>query len=171
MKIYLISTNYLKDNSTINLNVEDSLIKNAIQEGQKINIQQVLGTTLYEKILTLVEDDDIGDAGNEAYATLLTDYIQPSLMYWSLFHSLPFTNYKITNKNIGTQSSDNSTPVELNELKYLTALTKDKAEYYSELMRKYIVKNNTDYPEFCTSDNCGLIHPAGSSYNCGMVLD
>jgi len=171
MKVYLISTNYLKDNSTINLNVEDSLIKNAILEGQRINIQQMLGTSLYDKIIELVGDDSIDDSINVNYKSLLTTYIQPCLTYWAQYHSIPFLNYKINNKNIGQQSSENTEPAELDEVKYLTSLVKDKAEFYTELGTKYLKKNTTLFPEFTTSDNCGLIHPNKTNYSSGMCLD
>jgi len=39
--VYFISTSYLKDNSAINENVDDKLLKSAIKEAQEIYIRDI----------------------------------------------------------------------------------------------------------------------------------
>jgi len=170
-KIYLISTNFLKENSTVNLNVEDSLLRNSILEAQNIQLKSTLGTTLFSHILTLVEEGDIGEVGYEKYKTLLDEYIVPQVLYWTIFHCLPFLNFKFNNKNVGKQNSENTDPASLEEVRYLSNLTKDKAEFYSEQTTKFLRKNYSVYPEYTSTDNCGLTHPAKSNYSTGMALD
>ena len=65
--IYLISTQFLKENTPINDNVADYLLNAAIRDAQTINLQQVTGTKLYKKVLNLVENGTISDEINAKY--------------------------------------------------------------------------------------------------------
>ena len=81
--VLLISEQKLKDNTPITDNVDSSELRFAIQQSQAIQIQETLGTNLYEKILQLVDTGDINLAGNANYKSLLDNYIQPTLIAYS----------------------------------------------------------------------------------------
>ena len=66
-KVYFISEQYLKDNTSISMNVEPQLLNIAIQDAQNIHIQPLLGGTLYKKLCDLIVDGTIGATGNEKY--------------------------------------------------------------------------------------------------------
>lgn len=168
---YFIGVSDLKDNTPINLNVDDKKLVMSIKDAQEIQIQQILGTNLYTKLKTLVKDNTITSGTNTSYKLLLDEYIIPTLIKFALVECLPFTNFKIENKNLGNQSSDNSTPVELDELKYFISLNKDKAEYYAQRLTDYLIANSATYPEYTTSTTCDQILPNNSSYFCGIQLD
>ena len=78
---FLISEAKLREYTDIDNNIDTALIKNGIRESQDIELQRLLGTLLYDKMLTLVSGGTIGDAGNSNYKTLLDDYIQNFLLY------------------------------------------------------------------------------------------
>ena len=42
--VYFISTTYLKDNTPLNENLDDKLLKSAIKEAQEIYIRDVIGS-------------------------------------------------------------------------------------------------------------------------------
>ena len=42
--VYFISTTYLKDNTPLNENVDDKLLKSAIKEAQEIYVRDVIGS-------------------------------------------------------------------------------------------------------------------------------
>lgn len=168
--IYFISEDYLKQNSPINLNVEQTLLNNAIIDAQILRIQSVLGSALYKKIETLISAGDITLPANSNYKTLLDDYIQPAVRAWALVEALPYIRYKIVNKSITAQNSDNSTPIDLEEMKYFTANLTNKAEFYCERIAYYLCDNSNLFPEYrSTVDNDIL--PDKTGYFCGIQLD
>ena len=49
--VFIISEENLRQFTDINNNVDSKLLKNAVREAQDIEIQRILGTKLYDKIL------------------------------------------------------------------------------------------------------------------------
>ena len=49
--VFIISEENLRQFTDINNNVDSKLLKNAVRESQDIEIQRILGTKLYNKIL------------------------------------------------------------------------------------------------------------------------
>lgn len=166
-KVYFISEAYLKQNTPINLNVEPQLVNLAILEAQQIYIQTALGTDLYKKIESLIVSASISGV----YKTLLDDYISPALTQYSLYEVIPYIRFKIMNKSIGGQSSDNSTPAELEEIKFLQANIKNKAEYLGQRLMDYLIANSKLYPEYLSNTDIDDIKPNSNSYFCGLQLD
>ena len=73
--VLFISEERLKDSTTIGLNVDTSLLSPYIKQAQKLQIETRIGTKLSDKLKDLIIAGTVNDAGNEAYATLLNDYI------------------------------------------------------------------------------------------------
>lgn len=169
--IYLLSTSTLKERTTINGNVDDSLLKNAIEEAQDIYIQGALGTKLYTKICELVKLNSISNPENAKYKSLLDDHVSKALIYWSWLNTIPYVRFKIMNKSVSGQSSDNSTPVSTDELKELTQSIKDKAEFYTKRLVDHLAEHHRDYPEFDSPYKCDEMQPSARAYFCGIQFD
>lgn len=169
--IYLLDTDTLKKRTTINFNVDDSLLLNAIEEAQDIYIQGALGSKLYTKLCELVKLNTIGNPGNAKYKSLLDDHVSKSLIYWSWLNAIPYIRFKIMNKSVNGQSSDNSTPVSLDELKELTQTIKDKAEFYTKRLVDHLKEHHREYPEYDDVYRCDEMQPSARAYFCGIVLD
>ena len=75
----LISEAKLKRFTDINNALDVDLISSVIREAQIVHITRLLGTKLYDKIISDVDNDTL--TGN--YKTLVDDYIQDALLYWS----------------------------------------------------------------------------------------
>ena len=112
--ILFISTQYIKDNTPVNGNVDEDIIKPHIVTAQRLYIEPICGTDLYNKLKNEVSAGTI----TGVYKTLLDEYIQPTLAHWSLYSALPFLNWKLTNKSVVTKDSENSTASGLDEIKY-----------------------------------------------------
>lgn len=158
----LASVDYVKKFTVIDDNVDADIITKFIIKGQDLNIQSVLGQNLYSKLI----NDCPTFTG--PYLTLVRDFVQPALVEWVVYHSLPFLNFKLTNKNVAKRDSDNSVPSDLDELKWLRAQVRDNAEFYSERMRDFIKNNPNDFPEYYRSDLSFEVKPAKSAYFPGI---
>ena len=73
--VLFISEERLKDSTTIGLNVDPALLLPYIKQAQKLYVETRLGTDLNQKLKDLIVAGTVNNAGNEAYATLLNDYI------------------------------------------------------------------------------------------------
>ena len=72
---FIISEAKLRQFTDINDSVDSELIKNAVREAQDIHLQRIIGTLLYNKILSEIDADTLADP----YLTLVTGYIQDFL--------------------------------------------------------------------------------------------
>lgn len=167
---FLISETYYKTNSPVNLNVEPYLINMSIIDAQEMHVQMQLGSILYKKLITLVRSGDIQLPANAVYKTLLDDYVQPAVVQWALYECIPYLRYKLMNKGVQVQNSDNSTPADLEDLKYIEARVKDRAEFVSQRLADYLLENETLYPEYTAATDIDDIKPETDAYNSGMFL-
>ena len=92
-KILLMTADYYKRNSVVNLNVDDELIHPQIIKAQNLNIERVLGTNLFDVLIAEVTSGTV----SARMITLLEDYIQPALVEWVTYSSILYFNYKIIN--------------------------------------------------------------------------
>lgn len=168
--VYFIDEEFLKESSTISLNVDSSLLNIAILDAQDIKVQPLLGTNLYKKIISLLPDE-ISDAGNEYYYELFYDFIVPLTVQWSLVECILNIRYKITNKSISEQNSDNSNPADLMDVKFLRENIMNKAEFYGERMIQFLIEHKAEFSEYTDCDADEGMLPSTSSYYSGMFLD
>lgn len=144
--ILFLSVDDLKENTTLNYNIEDKIVEGSIIDAQNIDIQAIIGTTLYEKLLNMVLIDDI--SGNTSYKTLLESYIIPTQIKFAFRRSLISVYAKATNKSVSTQTSDNSNPVDITILDKMRNEILDDCEFYSNRLKSYLYENQTDFPEY-----------------------
>jgi len=159
-----ISEDKLKDESIINENVDMKMLESTIADVQRMYIEPILGTKLFNKI-----DGDIPTlTGN--YETLMDDYIQPAMIRWIMFEVPTILSYRFMNKGVMKKNSDNSQPVDLTEMKRIQEQMKDKAQYYSQLVTNYLRANTDLFPEYLESGEFDDIRPTGNNYSTGMYL-
>ena len=82
--ILFISEDFIKTNSGLNDNLFGKSLLPAIREAQDIYLQQIIGSTLYHKLLELVDEGTIGDTGNTIYKELLDEYVRSYMLYQTI---------------------------------------------------------------------------------------
>lgn len=168
-EVYIISASTLKSNTPINLNVDNEILKMSILDAQNIHIQSLLGSELYEKILTLISTDTISDPVNSVYKTLLDDYLIPATIHWSMYECTPYIRYKFMNKTVGGEDSDNSSISTLDELKYLQNELKQKSEFYGERVIDFVSEHCNELPEYNDND-ANDVQPKNNAFDTGLFL-
>ena len=165
-KILMISEQFIKDNSTINENVDVKLIRSTIWDCQRDYIKPILGTDLYNKVINDIDTDSLtGD-----YKTLVDDYISESLLKWVMMESVPTMLYKYRNKAVSTQDSDNSQPISYTAMQQEMNRWRDKAEVRSQDITRYLCANDDKFPEYCDNDDLDDIQPNGNNYTTSIYL-
>ena len=82
-KALFVTTNDLRRKSLVGGSVDADKFIQFIEVSQDIHIQNYLGTSLYDKISSLITGGTINDSANAAYKTLLNDYITPMLIWFA----------------------------------------------------------------------------------------
>lgn len=169
--VLLITEQKLKDNTPINENVDVSELRFCISQAQQIFIQESLGTNLYEKILKLVQDNEIGLPANINYKELLNNFIQPTLISYSYYLGLDNFFVKFVNTGLQQFAGEQSSSIGFKEFQYLKNTAKDNAEFNDNLLRRHLVFNNWKYPEYTVVENNGQLIPEfGGAFKSSIVL-
>lgn len=140
----LISWTKVKQYTDINDSLDADLIKNAIREAQDIELQRVIGTLLYQKLISDVQASSL----TGAYQTLVNDYIQDMLLYASYYNILENTFIRTRNNGLLTpQGGENSASVDKSTYEMKRQSVRNKFEYYSDRLSRYLVETQNSFPE------------------------
>ncbi len=170
--VLFISEAKLKDSTAINLNVDVNLLLPYVRQAQKLYVETKLGTDLTQKLKDLITAGTIGNVGNEAYKTLVDDYIGDMLPNWAFYHAIPFLRFKIENGNIYSKTSETGTALSTEEAQHLREEVRNTSEYYTERMIEYVTNNLSSFPEYSTNQSSqGDLSPTTQNYYAGLNLD
>jgi len=145
-----ISRTDLVKNSIIDGNTDTDRFIQFIKVAQQVEVQNLLGTDLYNKISAdIIADNLTGD-----YLNLVNDYIQPMLIHFAMSEYLPFAAYTVANGGVYKHTSENSQLAEKTEIDILIAKERDYAEYYANRFIDYMSFNASSlFPEYYTNNN------------------
>lgn len=143
----LITTEDIAKFTALNGNVDKDKFIQFVKIAQDIHVQNYLGTDLFEKI----QADIIASTLTGDYLNLVTKYIKPTLIHFSMMEYLPFSAYTIANKGVYKHGSENSQNAEKLEVDFLIEKERDIAEHYSTRLVKYLCNNTALFPEYSTN--------------------
>jgi len=146
MSIYtcFVTCQYIKNNSPVIAYVSDDELQIFIKVAQDTQIQRVLGTNLMKDLQAKV----LANTLSADEIILMEEYIQTATTHATVYEFLLYNHYKITNKGITKQNSENSTSADLNEVNFLRDDVRNKAEYFRERLTKYLQANTTKFPMY-----------------------
>jgi hypothetical protein len=167
-RVYIISSDYLKENTAIDPNVDAEELMNLIYKTQGIVIEAICGTALYRDILA----NGSANTLSPAYLNLLDVYLKPCLAEWTYYYSLPNLWAKTTNKSVSTSNSDNANPISLEDLKYIREGIRDVAEFLESKAIKYLKANPDTFPLYLNAgSNTDTVHPRNNSLFSGIMIN
>ena len=151
--ILFISEDFIKTNSGLNDNLFGKSLLPAIRESQDIYLQQIIGSTLYHKLLDLVDTETIGDNENALYKELLDEYVRTYMLYQTIVQVIPVTNVKLS--NYGTTLSDDQYLVNLSQgdAELIEKHYQNLADFYARRLQEFILSHCEDLAvDACTCD-------------------
>lgn len=165
--ILMISEAKLKAFTDINNNLDVDLIKSTIREAQIVHITRLLGQKLYDKIITEIDNNTISGV----YKSLLENYIQDALIYWSYYESLESIYLRPRNNGLlQPQGGENSLSVDMQLYDKKRQSVKNKAEYFSERLVDYLCFNDELFPEYGTETNEEIVPDKGIQMRAPFVF-
>jgi len=171
--VLFISEQKLKDNTPITDNVDSSELRFAIQQSQAIQLQESLGTNLYEYLLKIVDDNTVNtDVSLIRYKELLNNFIQPTLIAWSYYLALDNFWVKFMNVGLVQNRNEQGSAVDLKTLQYLKNNAKNQAEFQDNLLRRHLLFRSGWYPEYFSGNlNDGQLPPeTDTAFKSNMTL-
>ena len=164
-KVLFIQRDDLLRNSIISGNIDSDKFLQFIEIAQEIHIQNYLGTNLYNKLRA----DIIANSLTTNYENLLEEYVQPMLVHWAMVEYLPHSAYTIGNGGAYKHASENSVPMEKDEIDFLVNKHRDIAEHYTRRFIDFMSFNNADYPEYNNNNNENIYPDKDATFS-GWVL-
>ena len=147
--VLLISDVMIKERTAIHGNIDPKLIYPDIKYAQDVYITPLLGTALFNKLVTIVSDGSITQPANVNYKTLIDEYLTDALMYFTLSELPTNLSYQFWNKGVVRKQGQDTELPTMTELMDISAKFKSRAEHYGQRMRLWIVQNaNTMFPEY-----------------------
>jgi hypothetical protein len=171
MGVLLISEVKLKNFTNINKNVDQNVLKAEIQIAQDIDLQTILGTLFYNHLLSQVSST--GNTFNADETTLVNDYIQPFLIQQAYFQCIPQLMYRTMNRGIVEGMMENATSVDIDTMKYLRTIQKQRADFYMTRLQDYLLigRGQNKFPQYQTQSSIdGMIPDRSQKYNNGIFL-
>jgi hypothetical protein len=162
--LFINRTDLVK-NSILDGNVDTDKFIQFIKVAQQIDIQNLLGTDLYNKISADIRAGTL--SGN--YLTLVNTYVQPTLIWFAQMNYIPFAAYQIKNGGVFKHSSETAQNVDKNEVDYLVGKAREYANYYSTRLVDYLCFNDNLFPEY-NSNSDDDIYPDTDTTFKGWVL-
>ena len=154
-------------NSILDGNVDTNKFIQFVSLAQTIHIQNYMGTDLYEELIEKIPNID--EIANAKYKTLLTDYIQPMLIWFAQVEYIPFAAYQIRNGGVYKHQSESSETVSKEEVDFLVEKARTNAEWYSRRFIDFMGFNQTLYPEYTNNINDDIYPSYDATFN-GWVL-
>ena len=165
--VLFINRTDLIRNSIMDGNVDTDKFIQFIKIAQEIDVQQIMGTKMYDGLSTAIPNIDL--AANARWKTVLDDYIVPILIWYAQSNYMPFAAYQIKNGGVFKHTSENAQSVDKNEIDFLVEKARTNAEWYSRRFIDFMSFNQTTYPEYTTNINDDIYPSNDATFN-GWVL-
>jgi hypothetical protein len=141
---YFITEAYLKLNTDVTENVDANDIIPLVKTSADMWVRSILGTYFYKDLLTKYNNQTL----NADETTLVQDYIQSSVAWRSAADCVVSLSYQLKNKGIQTQRGDFSDSPEYKALMWNYHNKDQKANFYDNRLKTYLIENKDLYPVF-----------------------
>lgn len=164
--VLLVSENKLKAFTGMHQNVRVEDVAPYIIQGQDLYLQPLLGTKFYKHLKDAVAAGTL--TANETL--FLDEYISPMIIQRAFALSIPFIKYKIVDKGIVSGTSETSSDVSLDEIKYLIGKVEDSAEFYAQRVREFLFDNISMFQDYINPGIKGMMPDRRSQYTAGLTI-
>ena len=144
MPTYLVTSAEIVLNTPMGGNVDIDKYRSLINDVQVLVLEPVLGTKLYDKILT----DFAGASLAGDYSTMFTDYIQPVMWHSVFAEYVKIGSVLVKNGGIYNHISENAENASQEQIDSLTKSYQSKADAYIARLERYLCdKNIAEYDD------------------------
>ena len=165
--VLFIGTELIKSRTGISKAIDDNQVKPQIKVAQDMYIQPALGSTLYLRLQSGIEADNLSQ--NEQ--TLLDNYVTDCLI-WYTVSLLPMAlGYQFFSKGVMQKTAEESNAPSRGDLELISNQYKQQAEFYKTRLIQYLRENYALFSEYInTGSGLDVIFPETRSYTSPIYL-
>lgn len=161
-----IEETIFKQLTGVNDNTDMKVITPTIKLAQDKYLPRILGDNLLTDLQNKINLGTL--SSNETL--FLQQYVQPALTWAIMMELPPYLTYRYMNKGIEKKNSDNSTPVDLTELKYLVDKAKNNFDYYAQRVMDFLCANPTLFSAYRQENESDEKYPSTRGYRTTWFL-
>jgi hypothetical protein len=140
----LITISDIAQYRDVTTHVKDKRVDPMIREAQEIDLRNLLGETLYDKVV-----EDISPLNYPE----LDAVINPAMCYWAYARLLKNNRITITSNGVVNKNVDGSVQAVDQAIAIALSDARDVAKNYANRIVKFLDDNSTDYPEWKCKGN------------------
>lgn len=154
INVVLVSEQYLKGNAPMSQSIDAGFLRPHVEVAQEIYTQQILGTQLYNDILTKYEAKTLN-----SQEEILVNMLKKALVYRIFEMAIPFLSAKTTAQGTVTAAADTFQPISKSTMEFLMNEMQTKAAFFEERAIKFIKNNSGNFPLYeCCQEDVNPIH-------------
>jgi len=163
----LIDLDTLKNISIVHDNVENSVLRVALERSQDMVIQPIIGSSLYNRLMTGVADNDL--TADEL--TLITDYIAMPLAIAVEIRVMDSLSKQVRNVGYTSSSQPEQQVQDANNIERGKDISYKDLTFYKKLLKNYLDENRLTFPLYDIYDNYGVSKEVGQhSYSQNFAI-
>ena len=160
----IINNEYLKTYCPLPDNYNLKEVEPFIHVAEKLWVEPVLGTPLYEELLEQVNENKV----TELNSTLLLN-VYPYLSFATCYEALPFIQFHFSEIGVTKGHSDNSDSISNADANYINTHIRSQVEVMKKLLKKFLDEHHDLYPLYpydksncdcdcdCSDDNLWIL--------------
>ena len=153
---FLISIDELKEITPISGNVDETLFTQTVLFVQDIYVQDIVGTALYNDLLSEVRASSMTPINT----TLVNNYLQPAMRFYIMAEMVRPLAIRFENVGIMQNNTESSQPVTGADLTTTEDYYRRKAEIMAQRAADYLCANSALFPLYENPGTDGdTIHP------------
>lgn len=138
-----------------------------IKVAQDIFIQPITGSTLYKRLQTGIDLDNLSNDEK----TLLDDYITDALVWYTMSMLPMVMGFQLFSKGFLQKTAEESSAPSRGDLELIEQKYKSMAEFYNTRLITYLQENHFKYAEYLNyTMGIDVIFPEDKSYTCPIYL-
>ncbi len=161
----LVTRDEIYQRTPVNGNLDFDKVLPHVLTAQDTHVQEVLGTALYNKIVTDFNNDTLVDP----YLELLNTWVKPMLIHFVASDFYLFHAFEVANGGIFRHQSENSFTPDMKDVDRLHSEQKKFAVFYRERLVDYLCYNSNLFPEYVQTQQ-GQLSPSSKMVNNQIVF-
>jgi hypothetical protein len=169
--VLLVSETKVKAFSTLNQNLDMSLLVSCIYMAQELGLQTLIGTKGYDYYMNLVKSVQLsGGTMSSADRIMLDDYIAPYLIHRAYYESMPEIFARKMNKAIVIGNTDQGSAIDIKGMSYLREIEMSRYEFYAQRLLDRVQAYPSDYPWYYSYTDKDGMPSTSQTYFAGIHI-
>jgi hypothetical protein len=160
-RVMWVSTQNLKNDTIIENNAEDFILKPCIYDAHIIDLQNLLGERFYKHLV----DATLNSSRTADEVTLTKTYMYNYLIKASLYRAIPYLWAKFENSSLVLKKNETSDSIEYKDMQSLRNDTLNDVAFLKQRLIDYLNKNIEKFPLFKESVECDVLQPNTNNYS------